>query len=279
MRFLACGIVVARTNNDFPRYHGKYIIIDQKKLLVLAFNFTRADLHATRSFGVITTNRKAVREAEKLFAADSTRQPYESGSPALLVSPINARDRLAQFLAGAKKELLIYDLEISDPAISRILRERADAGVEIRVIGHMMDPGAAIDVRAPRTMRLHARTIVRDRAVFFVGSQSMRRLELDMRREVGIIGDHRSLAARVAKTFDDDWESAVAGEVPVDKVAKKVAKAVAKSLGPVSAILEEAAAKTGTELAPGATDIDDVVKEAVKAAVREVVQEAIANGT
>lgn len=278
MRLLACGVVVARTNNDLPRYHGKYFIIDGKKMALLAFNFTRADLQGTRSFGVVTTNAKSVREAQKLFLADSTRQPYESGSNALLVSPVNARERLAKFLDGAKKELLIYDLDVSDTDMIRILRERAAAGVEIRIIGHMKDPGEGIEVRAPWNLRLHARTTVRDRTEFVLGSQSLRRLELDMRREVGLLVDHPNLAARVAKTFDEDWEAAREGVVPIDKVAKKVAKAVVKDLGPVSAILEETAAKIGTELGPGCTDIDDIVKEAVKTAVREAVQEVVSNG-
>ena len=37
--------------------------------------------------------------------------------------------------------------------------------------------------------RLHVRTIVRDGRRAFVGSQSLRKLELDKRREVGVIVD------------------------------------------------------------------------------------------
>ncbi len=37
--------------------------------------------------------------------------------------------------------------------------------------------------------RLHVRAIIRDGAAAFVGSQSLRKLELDGRREVGLIID------------------------------------------------------------------------------------------
>ena len=34
LRLLAAGIIVARTSDDLIRYHGKYIIIDRRVLLV-----------------------------------------------------------------------------------------------------------------------------------------------------------------------------------------------------------------------------------------------------
>src|SRR3954447_26325274 len=36
MRLLGAGAIVARTNDDLERYHGKYIIIDRKRLYLLA---------------------------------------------------------------------------------------------------------------------------------------------------------------------------------------------------------------------------------------------------
>src|SRR5262245_10748058 len=55
MRLLEAGAVVARTSDDLAKYHAKYFIVDGKTLVLLGFNFTRADLHLTRSFGVIST--------------------------------------------------------------------------------------------------------------------------------------------------------------------------------------------------------------------------------
>src|SRR5580704_11222951 len=40
MRLLAAGITVSRTDDDLIRYHGKMMIVDQKFLYLLAFNFT-----------------------------------------------------------------------------------------------------------------------------------------------------------------------------------------------------------------------------------------------
>src|SRR5258708_6039305 len=134
MRLLAAGITVARSADDLARYHSKFIIIDRRELYVLAFNFTYLDIEHSRSFGLLTKNAKLAQEAVKLFEADTTRQPYVAGLPAFVVSPANSRKQLSAFLKGAKKQLLIYDPEISDAAMIRVLEDRAKAGVEIKII-------------------------------------------------------------------------------------------------------------------------------------------------
>jgi phosphatidylserine/phosphatidylglycerophosphate/cardiolipin synthase-like enzyme len=48
--------------------------------------------------------------------------------------------------------------------------------------------------------------MVRDGAFVFVGSQSLRKLELDGRREVGVVINDRRLARKVAAVFESDWK-------------------------------------------------------------------------
>src|SRR6185437_11135585 len=70
LRLLAAGVTVARTADDLMRYHGKMIVIDGRELHLLAFNFTYQDIDRSRSFAIITRDRKLVQEAVKLFEAD-----------------------------------------------------------------------------------------------------------------------------------------------------------------------------------------------------------------
>ena len=135
-RLLQAGVTVTRTADDLPRYHGKMTIIDDE-LFVLGFNFTRQDIERSRSFGLITHDKKLVKEAASLFEADSTRQPYSSTHDRFVVSPETSRERLTGVIEKARKQLLIYNDNISDKLMLRLLRERADAGVEIRVIGKL----------------------------------------------------------------------------------------------------------------------------------------------
>src|SRR5947209_1900066 len=157
MRLLAAGVTVARTSDDLLRYHGKMLIIDRRELYVLSFNFTYLDIEHSRSFGLITTNRRVLHEAVRLFEADTKRQPYTPELSAFVVSPANARKELSAFIKGAKKQLLIYEPEISDPAMIRLLEKRAKAGVEIKIIGRLSRGASSLMVRKLPQMRLHTR--------------------------------------------------------------------------------------------------------------------------
>jgi hypothetical protein len=107
------GILVARTGDAYVRYHGKMMIVDREALHVYGFNFTALDLKS-RSFGIVTKDRKAVTEAVRLFESDTLRQEYEPQEDgSFVVSPENAREMLATFIS-ARKQLLIYDVKITD---------------------------------------------------------------------------------------------------------------------------------------------------------------------
>jgi len=123
-RLLAAGVTLARTADELLRYHGKFMIVDDE-LHMYAFNFTKRDIGGCRSFGVATRDRRVLQDAARLFEADSTHQPYEPGASNLVVSPETAREQIARFLRGARKELAIYDTRIQDPTMIGILKARA----------------------------------------------------------------------------------------------------------------------------------------------------------
>jgi phosphatidylserine/phosphatidylglycerophosphate/cardiolipin synthase-like enzyme len=230
MQFLAAGITVSRTADDLVRYHGKMMILDNKILHVYGFNFIGLDILKSRSFGVITKNDKLVNEANKLFMADFDRMPYTPSYERLVVSPENARERLGRFISGARKQLLIYDPQVSDDAILRVIAERIKAGVEVRVLGKVEAKWNVKSEKFPGR-RLHVRAIIRDGRRAFVGSQSLRRLELDKRREVGVIVTDENVVKQMQEVFEKDWAQTESGR----KSQKKAEKAEKKELKLVQA--------------------------------------------
>ncbi len=282
MRLLAVGVAVSRTAEDLVRYHDKLMIVDRRVLYVLSFNFTHLDIDHSRGFGIVTRNTRFIQAAVKLFEADITRNPYTSTLDTFVVSPVNARKVLGAFIRGARKELLIYDPKIADAQMLRVLRERAKAGVEIKIIGRVSKQSSALEVRKLAKLRLHTRTIIRDRRQAFIGSQSLRTAELDSRREVGIIVRELKVLNGLIKTFEADWAASAVeteqhSELNLTNI-KKATKGLAKELSPLNAIVKEAIkdAESETEnsrLNP--QEIKDTVKEAVKEAVRERVDEMV----
>lgn len=209
-RLLEAGVTVSRSADEFVRYHGKMMVVDGRRLHLHGFNFTWLDIERSRSFGVVVSSPKVVKEAQKLFQADSDRQPYVSSCDDLVVSPENARARLAAFIKGARKQLLIYDGSLSDPRMLRLVAERASAGVDVRVIGKV---GARASIKAEKYpgKRLHVRAIVRDGKHAFIGSQSLRSLELDRRREIGMFVKDAATVKQMVAVFETDWAQTASG--------------------------------------------------------------------
>jgi phosphatidylserine/phosphatidylglycerophosphate/cardiolipin synthase-like enzyme len=203
-RLLAAGVLVSRTADDLSRYHAKYMVADST-LHLFGFNFTKVDIDKSRSFAISTRDTKAVQEASKLFESDVTRQPYTPGRSNLVVSPDNARPMLSAFIKGARTELAIYDAKVCDAAMIKLLKERAAKGVAVRVIGSVKGKDAGINTRKLSTMRMHVRAIVRDGTRAFVGSQSLRKDELENRREIGLIISNPAVARKLLQVFESDW--------------------------------------------------------------------------
>jgi len=282
MRLLEVGVAVSRTANDLVRYHDKLMIIDRRLLYVLSFNFTHVDIDHSRGFGIVTRKARFVHEAVKLLEADTARQPYTPTLDGFVVSPANARKLLAAFIRKSKKQLLIYDPLIADPEMLRVLSARAKAGVEIKVIGRVSKRNPGLEVRKLAGLRLHTRMIIRDRRQAFVGSQSLRRTELDSRREVGIIVHEPKAVNGLIRTFEADWERPEAEEKQRSqgkpKVSKRAVKALVKELSPLNPIVKEAVKQVASETESASLNLKDMketVKEAVQEAVRERVKEMV----
>jgi len=223
MQLLEGGVTVSRTADDLVRYHGKMMVIDNRVLHVYGFNFTSLDIEKSRSFGVITKNPRLVQEASKLFAADFDRQPYSPACNRLVVSPENARDRLAQFLRGARRELLIYDPGLTDDGMLRILMQKIKSGVDVKVLGKVEGKWGLKCWDKYPGKRLHVRAVIRDGRRAFIGSQSLRKLELDKRREVGAVITDLKVVRKMRTVFEEDWARSEAGRKEAKK-AEKVGK-------------------------------------------------------
>jgi phosphatidylserine/phosphatidylglycerophosphate/cardiolipin synthase-like enzyme len=213
LRLLGAGVTVSRTADDLVRYHNKMLIIDERVLCVFGFNFTRLELSKRRSMGIVTRQRTLVNEALKLFEADATRQSFTSAAPNLVISPINSRARLEKLINRAKTSQAI------DGPMLRLLKKKVDEGVEVRIIGKAGRLGSALRVALLPELRVHIRAILRDDAELFLGSQGLRTIELDRRREVGIVLRDRSAIKRFRSVFEEDWASTKAADGDSEKKA------------------------------------------------------------
>lgn len=214
------GIQAKFANPAYTYTHAKMLIIDNATLYVLTANLSRSGLGGSslarnREFGVVDTHTDDVAEALAIFQADwnRTRPALHDGN--MVVSPFNARAKIMALLALARTSLVIEDEEMYDPAAETALIAAAHRGVRVRLV--LPDPSmiAASDaarlksggvrveyVSAPY---IHAKVIVADGRLAFVGSENFSPTSLDQNREVGLLLADTSALATIAATFERDW--------------------------------------------------------------------------
>jgi phosphatidylserine/phosphatidylglycerophosphate/cardiolipin synthase-like enzyme len=279
MRLLDGGVTVSRTASDLARYHDKLLIIDRRAPLRAV-----VQLHASRRrpqsrLRIVTRKPKLVQEALRLLAADTDRTRYDAGLDTLVVSPANARQQL---LALIRRPERAADLRPRPHRFRHAARPRraGEAGVYVRVIGTLGGNNHPLHVRPLYGLRLHARTIIRDRREAFVGSQSLRKAELNARREVGIIVRDSKVVRRLHDTFEADWAVKKTADTvqATPRALKKAMKETVEKLSPldplVKGAVDEVVSKEGNT-GLNAKEVKETVERAVKEAVRERVQEML----
>jgi phosphatidylserine/phosphatidylglycerophosphate/cardiolipin synthase-like enzyme len=141
----------------------------------------------------------------KVVNADHNRTDLVVNSSRVVVSPENARELLSDYIRKTRKELLIYDVNLCDNRMLTLIKQRAAAGVTVRVIGEVEKKWVDVirwRIKPFNRLKLHVRAIIRDGKSAFVGSQSLRKLELDERREVGLITRDQRVVRRMTEIFN-----------------------------------------------------------------------------
>src|SRR5262245_3028338 len=197
-------------NHKLRRYHYKLLMIDGHESLILTFNPTRKNLHYARDFGFHVRDDTIASEIGRLFDADWKGKEFAAADLPLVISPDNSREKLTELLQSASKSIRIIDAKLRDKKMLRLLAEKASSGCDVKVIGP--EPAIALPsevmFRPMVRYKLHAKCVVVDTKLTFVGSQNLRRPSLDRRRELGFILHDPVIARRIERTFDEDWADA-----------------------------------------------------------------------
>lgn len=200
--------------------HAKMLIIDGATVYILTANLSHAALGGSslahnREFGIIDTHAEDVAEARAIFQADGNHTRPALHDANMVVSPVNARAKIMALIGQARTSLIIEDEEMYDVASEDALIAAARRGVTVRLIL----PGAS-DIGVADATRLkaggvqlvyvsepyiHAKVIVADGQMAFVGSENFSPTSLDQNREVGLLLADTTALATIATTFERDW--------------------------------------------------------------------------
>jgi phosphatidylserine/phosphatidylglycerophosphate/cardiolipin synthase-like enzyme len=219
----AAGVHAQASDPSYHYTHEKAMVIDGATVYIMTCNLSLSGLGgsssaANREYGIVDTNSADVQGIEAIFNADWNRTSVTLSDPNLVVSPINSRADLTSLIAGAKSSLWIEDEEMYDSASEQAMVAAVKRGVDVEVVlptpsgsGNSSDVetlrSGGVHVRYLSNPYVHAKLIVADQQLAFVGSENFSSTSLDENREVGLLVSDATAIGTLGHTFTLDWSA------------------------------------------------------------------------
>lgn len=222
-------------------HHAKFLLADadvagQGRAYIMTANFTAQALggnhagYANREYILCDTDPADIALLKAIFLADQAGKPLPPipTTSNLVVSDLNAISILPTLLKSAKQSINIQVEYLNDPPgpgtlnLKNILLQAAQQGIKVQVMlpplvashpgaptadnnetYHALMPKVTVNV-TPQYF-IHAKMIIIDQHLAFVGSQNLSHQSLRYSREVGILISNKPVVSHLLKTFEADW--------------------------------------------------------------------------
>jgi len=218
------GVEVIDSNPAFSVTHEKSMVVDDELAFVKSLNWETKNFTETRDYAVTTAHANEVAEIVSCFEADWHRKTFDVGKHARLIwCNHNGRDRIAEFIDGAKHTLFIQNERYQDAVIIERLVRAVNRGVKIHVMtrsphtlkkqklvegvgGIRILNDVGVKVHKLKHLKLHAKMLLADGKRAIVGSMNLSPGSFDSRRELAIEVDDRHIVKRLHHVARHDWK-------------------------------------------------------------------------
>jgi cardiolipin synthase A/B len=250
------GVKVIDSNPAFAVTHEKSMVVDDEVAFVKSLNWETKNLTETRDYAVITARDDEVKEIIDCFEADWHRTKFDAGKHVRLIwCNYNGRDRIAEFIDGAKHTLFVQNERYQDAVIIERLVRAARRGVKIHVMArppHTLKKEKLIEgvggirilndvgvkVHKLKHLKLHAKMLLADSKRAIVGSINFSPGSFDSRRELAIEVDDEHVVRRLHHVARHDWKHSHALDLTdeglmadLEKRGRKGAEKLALNIG------------------------------------------------
>lgn len=217
------GVTWKNASTIYQYSHAKYLVLDRTTAVIMSMNFNIDAMNNERNYGLVDKDPEDVADVQGIFEQDwalangGTPPAANLDCTRLIVSPVNATQRLNELIASAHTTLDIEVLYVTDVTLRNAIGAAKTRGANVRVI--LEDPSdqpqnantttffksLGIPVKYVNSkFYLHAKLIIAD-SVAFVGSQNLSPTALQRNREVGALVFEPTPEQTIEQQFEADW--------------------------------------------------------------------------
>jgi phosphatidylserine/phosphatidylglycerophosphate/cardiolipin synthase-like enzyme len=187
------GVIVKQYDGPWAKYHAKYIVLDGEAAAIGSLNLTRRCFDNTCDFLLLTRQADLVQGLNSLFHLDWETPKVAPPEPSrLIVGPDQSRSRMLRLLSTARTRIRIIDHRVSHPEVLLLIARKMLEGVRVEILGR----------GETGNLWSHGKLFLIDDDVAVIGSASLSRPGLDVRREVSVVIDDPELVGELSRFFD-----------------------------------------------------------------------------
>lgn len=211
------GIGVHWAPSQYALTHEKCVVIDHREAWIMTMNTTVSSPTSNREYLAVDHEPVDVADADAIFEADYAGTDFSTYAGPLLLAPVNAESRLYELISHATSTIDVECEVVSDRNVVNALVGAAGRGVTIRVLvdGGSTNPtqmtaltslmASGVSVRELSTPDIHAKAIVVDGTLAYVGSINLTQPSIDQNRELGLVTDNVDAVHVIATTIAQDF--------------------------------------------------------------------------
>lgn len=203
------------TYTDNDRYvftHAKFWLIDGTYYISTG-NWTVSFFTKNREYVYTGNDSVTYKFLENIFEKDFSHIGFSQISdipPQIVISPLNSREKIEEFINNTQKEIFIYVQSVTDKGVLEDLENLQNNGKKVFLCtayneeNLVSDEYFTIERYFAKNPYLHAKVMLRDDGNIFIGSQNFTKNSLENNREIGIFLENRSdLYTKIRKNIQN----------------------------------------------------------------------------
>jgi len=241
--FVESGGELHTSNAIFPNTISKFLVIDDHSFIIGSTCLDSSTIEHYRDFDYLGKGHEEITDLIRLFETDwsHSAEPGERSaqfnptppvfSKNIMVSPVNAVDRMVHLLQGAEKSVDIYTELLGNPTLESELANLILIGVHVRIITpHKITrfnievaerqtealirlKGAGADIHVSESNidadhpYIHGRAIIIDQSLVALGSISLAPDSINANRGVDILVKDPEIIRSLSAIFEKDFKA------------------------------------------------------------------------
>lgn len=221
------GVQIRLASAAFSITHSKAMVIDGEEAWITSINMTNTGT-GSRDFGITTSDSGIIDEMNQVFEADWKNAENDGdvtppvSNPNLAWAPVNAVQQLTKLINTSMRTLDVEVENIGLDDVINALNAAAARGVTVRLImpectgnnannyaGMAKTKGVQLHVehdgKSLNQPYMHAKMMVADGKVNYIGSINYSYNSMIKSRELGVIFSNPDIGGKLSSEFNTDW--------------------------------------------------------------------------